>query len=142
MRHRKRTVKLGRTTSHRRALFANQLKSLIEHGRIVTTPAKAKQLRRHADQMITLAKEGTLSARRKVVAELSLRYNKLTPKEQRAAKTGNLSAYNGDRKILNRLFSELGPKFEERNGGYTRIVRLNPRRGDQSEQCLIEYIEN
>ncbi len=140
MRHRKRTFKLNRTGSHRRCLVANQLKSLIEHGRIETTTAKAKLLTRYADRMITMAKKGDLAARRRAAAELMLRYNPLTSKEARQARQGDQSAYNADRHLLKKLFEELGPRFAGRNGGYTRIVRTNTRTGDAAQRCVIEYV--
>ena len=141
MRHRKNTCKLNRTSSHRRALFANMLKSLIEHGRIETTVPKAKALKREADKIITLAKENTLHSRRRAIAELQIRYNSLTPKEARLAKAGDTSAYNTDRQVIDHLFSVLGPRFETRNGGYTRILRLGRRPGDNATTCLIEYLD-
>jgi len=141
MRHAKRSSKLGRTTSHRRALFANMLKALIDQEKIVTTVAKAKELRRFADQMITLAKKNTLATRRKAIGELMIRYNALTPKEARAAKLGDRSGYNVDRTVIEKLFSILGPRFAARQGGYTRIVRLPINRvGDGAERCVLEYL--
>lgn len=140
MRHRKRTFKVGRDTSHRRSLIANMLKSLIEHGQIETTVAKAKELRRHADRMVTLAKDNTLASRRKAMGDLMVRYNALTPKEARAARGGDLSSYNTDRKVIEKLFSHLAPRFAERKGGYTRIVRVGNRTGDNAPTCLIEYL--
>lgn len=140
MRHRKNTIKLSRTSSHRRCLFANMLKSLIEHGRIETTVAKAKILKRYADKMVTLAKENTLATRRRAIAELMIRYNPLTPKEARAAKAGDKSSYNGDRIVVEKLFSEIGPRFTNRNGGYTRIVKTSRRLGDNAPSCIIEYL--
>lgn len=140
MRHRKNTIKLNRTSSHRRCMFANMLKSLIEHGRITTTVAKAKVLRRYADRMITLAKKNTLASRRRVIADLMISYNTLTPKEARAAKDGKTEAYNTDRRVINKLFVELGPRFTERQGGYTRIVKGDRRVGDNAQKCIIEYI--
>src|SRR5271168_3913566 len=109
MRHEKDTFKIGRKSGHRRCMMANMLKALIEHGRIETTERKAKELRRHADKMITLAKKNTLASRRRAVAELMIRYNSLTSKEARAAKAGDKTAYNADRTIIGKLFSELGP---------------------------------
>lgn len=141
MRHRKSTCKLNRTSSHRRALFANMLKSLIEHGRIETTVPKAKALKREADKMITLAKENTLHARRRAIAELQVRFNALTPKEARLAKGGDTSAYNTDRQVIEILFDKLAPRFAERKGGYTRILRLGHRQGDNASVCLIEYLD-
>ena len=140
MRHRKATCKLNRTSSHRRALFANMLKSLIEHGRIETTVPKAKALKREADKIITLAKENTLHSRRRAIAELQIRYNSLTPKEARAAKKGDKTSYNTDRQVIEILFDQLGPRFKDRQGGYTRILRLGRRQGDNASSCFIEYL--
>ncbi|SCA63617.1 50S ribosomal protein L17 [Chlamydiales bacterium SCGC AG-110-M15] len=140
MRHKKNTVKLGRNSSHRRAMFANMLKSLITNGRIETSVAKAKALRSYADRMITFAKKNTLASRRRVLAELMVRFNKLTPKEARAAKAGDTSSYNDDRKVLDQLFTEIAPRFSQRQGGYTRIIRTGTRVGDASERCFIEYL--
>lgn len=142
MRHLNRTCKLNRTTSHRRCMFANMLKSLITNGRIETTVAKAKALRRYADQMVTLAKKNTLASRRQAIAELMIRFNSLTPKEQRAAKDGDYSAYNDDRFVIDKLFGELGTRFADRNGGYTRITKQGFRVGDNAPICVIEYIED
>lgn len=142
MRHKKDTRKLNRDSSHRRCLMANMLKSLIEHEKIETTVAKAKVLKRHADKMVTLAKKNTLATRRRAIAEMMIRFNPLTPKEARAAKEGDQSSFNGDRLVINKLFSDLGPRFATRNGGYTRIVRLNNRVGDNGEKCLIEYLQS
>jgi large subunit ribosomal protein L17 len=122
-------------------MLANMMKSLITHGSIKTTVTKAKELRRHADHMITLAKRNTLASRRTAIARLMVRYNALTSKEARAAKAGDTSAYNDDRLVVNRLFNELGPRFTGRQGGYTRILRLPTKRvGDNAESCIIEYI--
>ena len=140
MRHLKDTCKLNRTSQHRRCMFANMLKSLIEKERIVTTIPKAKQLRRYADKIITLAKKNTLSSRRQAIGELMIRFNALTPKEARMAKEGNTQAYNGDRKVIDKLFDELGPRFAERQGGYTRIIRGGRRVGDGAQTCVIEYL--
>src|SRR5271157_2254452 len=107
MRHANKTFKVGRTSSHRRCMIANMLKSLIEHERIETTVTKAKELRRHADRMITLAKKNTLASRRLAIARLMISYNALTPKEARAAKAGDLSSYNTDRKVVGKLFDNL-----------------------------------
>lgn len=140
MRHRKDTVKLGRSASHNRALFANMLKSLIQNERIVTTVAKAKELRRHADRMITLAKKNTLASRRDVIAKLMISYNPLTSKEARFAKEGKKDAFNGDRLIVSKLFETLGPRFTNRAGGYTRLVKANNRVGDNAQTCIIEFL--
>lgn len=141
MRHRKDTSKLGRTSSHYRCLMANMLKALIEQERIVTTVAKAKQLRRYADQMITLAKANTLASRRSAIAELMIRYNPLTSKEARAAKEGKQVHLNGDRKVISKLFKTLGPRFAEREGGYTRLIKGPNRLGDNAQKCIIEFLD-
>lgn len=141
MRHLKDRRKLGRTTSHRRCLMANMLKALIMNGRIETTVPKAKLLRRYADKMITLAKKNTLASRRRAISAMMIRYNKLNPKEARAAREGDTSAYNDDRKVMGKLFDMLGPRFVERKGGYTRIIKNRQRVGDNAQTCFIEYIE-
>lgn len=141
MRHLKNTCKLNRTSSHRRCMFANMLKSLIQYGRIETTVPKAKALRRHADHMITLAKQNTLASRRRAIAELMIQYNQLTEQEKRAAKGGSTAGYNGDRQVINHLFGELGPRFASRQGGYTRIIKSAHRIGDNAQTCFIEYLE-
>lgn len=140
MRHQKNTIKLSRTSSHRRCLFANMLKALIEHGRIETTVAKAKILRRYADKMVTLAKKNTLASRRRAIGDLMVRYNRLTPKEARAAKAGDKSSYNTDRQVIDKLFGEIGPRFTTREGGYTRIIKNTRRQGDNAQTCFIEYL--
>ena len=141
MRHAKRSAKLGRTTSHRRCLFANMLKSLIHNEKIETTVAKAKELKRFADEMITFAKKNTLATRRRVIAELMIQYNTLTPKERRAVKGGDTSSYNIDRLVIEKLFNVLGPRYVERQGGYTRMTRLPENRvGDNAETCILEYL--
>ena len=141
MRHGKHTFKIGRTSSHRRCMLANMLKSLIEHGRIETTVTKAKELRRHADRMITLAKENTLASRRQAIADLMICFNTLTSKEMRKAKTGKTSEiYHIDRVVVGKLFGELSQRFAERKGGYTRIVRLGQRAGDNAPSCILEYL--
>ncbi len=140
MRHRKDTFKIGRTASHRRCMIANMLKSLIEHGRIETTVRKAKELRRHADHMITLAKENTLASRRRAIAEMMITFNPLTTKEARATKKGDTSAHNGDRLVIGKLFGDLSTRFATRNGGYTRIIKKDQRMGDNAPTCFIEYL--
>lgn len=117
MRHRIRGRKLGRTTAHRKALFRNQLSALFTHERIITTVAKAKELRPLAERMVTLAGTGTLPARRKVLT--------MVP----------------DKDVVRRLFDEIAPRFTERPGGYTRIMRLGRRRGDGAELAIIEFVD-
>lgn len=140
MRHGKHTFKVGRNCGHRRSLIANMLKSLIEHERIETSETKAKELRIHADHMITLAKENTLASRRRAIGELMVSFNRLTPKEARAAKTGDTSAYNADRKVIEKLFNDLSKRFATRNGGFTRIIKNSHRIGDNSLKCFIEFL--
>lgn len=139
MRHRKGKAKLGRTGAHKRCLLANMLKSLIEQERITTTTAKAKELRRHADKLITLAKQNTLSSRREVVARLMIRFNHLTSKETRAS---DHRYYNNDRKVVGKLFDALGPRFVARQGGYTRLIRAGNRDGDHAATCIIEFLSD
>jgi len=117
MRHRVRGRKLGRTTSHRKAMFRNQLTALFTHERIITTLAKAKELRPLAERMVTLAGTGSLPARRKVLT--------MVP----------------DKEIVRRLFDEVAPRFTDRPGGYTRIMRLGRRRGDGAEMAIIEFVD-
>jgi len=122
MRHQRKTVKLGRTAEHRDALLANQACSLIEHGRIKTTLAKAKAVRPLAEKMITLAKRGDLHARRRALALL---HNN----SQRVAQA------------VVKLFTEVGPRSANRNGGYTRIIKLGPRPSDSAPMAFIEWVD-
>lgn len=140
MRHGKHTFKIGRTGSHRRAMLANMLKSLIESGRVSTTVVKAKELRRHADRLITLAKRNTLSAKRNAIAELKVSFNSLSTKEARQAKKGDKDSFTRDRQVIDKLFGELRERFTTRNGGYTRIIRTGDRIGDNAPTCYIEYL--
>ncbi len=141
MRHGKHTFKVGRTGSHRRAMLANMLKSLIESERIETTVVKAKELRRHADRMITLAKRNTLASKRSAISELQVTFNSLTTKEARKAKEGDKSSYTRDRLVVDKLFGLLRDRFSARNGGYTRIIRKGDRIGDNAPTCYIEYLK-
>ncbi len=122
MRHQRKTVKLGRSFEHRNALLANQALSLIEHGRIKTTLAKAKAVRPLAEKLVTLAKKGDLHARRRALALLH---------------SSSTSTANNVRK----LFSEIGPRSAERNGGYTRIIKLGPRTSDSAPMAFIEWVD-
>jgi len=123
-------------------MFANMLKSLITEERITTTVAKAKALRRYADKMVTLAKKNTLASRRRAIAELMIRFNTLTAKDERAARQGNTSSYNTDRGVVQKLFGDLGTRFADREGGYTRIVKGKRRVGDNAQTCIIEYLQD
>lgn len=140
MRHAKKTFKVGRTGSHRRSMIANMLKSLIENGKVETTIVKAKELRRHAEKMITLAKRGTLAAKRKAIADLKVRFNPVSSKEARLVKKGDKSPYSRDRIVIGKLFGELKDRYATRNGGYTRIIRTNWQIGDNAPKCVIEYL--
>ena len=117
MRHGRTGKKLGRDASHRKALYANLAGSLIEHGRIKTTEAKAKAVKPFAEQMITLGKRGDLAARRQAIAELR------------------------SQDVVHQLFAEVAPRFAERPGGYTRIVKLGPRLGDAAEMVYLELVD-
>ena len=139
MRHRKHTFKLGRSCGHRRSLVANLLKDLICCGRISTSVQKAKELRRHADRIVTLAKKGTLASKRLAIGRLMVRYNPLTNKERRAVREGDTSSYNTDRRVMGKL-DELAQRFATRPGGYTRIIRMGKRIGDNADVCVIEYL--
>ncbi len=117
MRHQKKTVKLGRTAEHRKALLANQVCSLIEHQRIKTTLAKAKAVRPLAEKMVTLGKKGSLHARRTALAVL---------RQQDAVK---------------KLFDDIAPRAAERKGGYTRIIKLGLRKSDAAPVAFIEWVD-
>ena len=141
MRHGKKTFKIGRTGSHRRCMISNMLKSLIENGRIATTVVKAKELRRHADRMITLAKRNTLASKRNAISSLKIAFNPLNSKEARKAKAGDKGLFSRDRLVIDKLFGELRDRFASRNGGYTRIIRKGDRIGDSAPTCYIEYLQ-
>ena len=141
MRHGNHTFKVGRTGSHRRAMISNMLKSLIEVGRISTTVVKAKELRRHADRMITMAKENTLASKRNAIAKLRVSFNPMSTKDARKAKKGEEVFFARDRIVIDKLFGELRERFTTRNGGYTRIIRTGDRVGDSAPTCYIEYLQ-
>jgi large subunit ribosomal protein L17 len=90
--------------------------------------------------MVTLAKANSLASKRRAIAELMIRYNTLTTKEARAAKEGDTSSYNSDRKVINILFNEIGPRFQTRQGGYTRLLKMDRRQGDNAQNCIVEYL--
>ncbi len=116
MRHRRRTCRLGCKTAHRKAMLGNMVTSLLKHGRIVTTVPRAKEVRRVADKMVTLAKRSSLHARRQAFSVIR------------------------DRKVVSKLFDKWGQEFADRNGGYTRIVRIGPRRGDAAMMSIVELV--
>ncbi len=142
MRHRKRTFKLGRNSSHRRCMMANMVKSLIEHGQIETSVRKGKELKREADSAITLAKKGSLASLRRLKGRLMIRFNKLSSKEKRAVKAGNTSSLNGDRKVFRKLLGEIPAQFKSREGGYTSLIRTTTRQGDSSERCIVRLVDS
>lgn len=133
MRHRKNTAKLGMKSQHKRATMANMVNSLIKHKRIRTTVARAKVARRLADKMVTLGKQGTLAARRLATARLSAR----GPGAQADQEARKLWRKNED--VIRILFEEIAPAFKDRNGGYTRIVRVGNRPGDAAEVAILEW---
>ena len=118
MRHQRTGKKLGRDAAHRKALYSNLAGSLIEHGRIETTVAKAKAVKPFAEKMITLGKRGDLHARRQALA--ALRSND----------------------VVHHLFAEVAPRFATRPGGYTRIVRIGQRQGDAAEMVYLEFVDH
>ncbi len=109
--------KLGRTSAHRELMLRNLVTSLFKNGRIETTDIRAKETKRLAEKMITLAKRGDLHARRQVLAFIM------------------------EETVVKNLFDEIAPKYENRNGGYTRIMKLGPRRGDAAEMAILELVE-
>jgi large subunit ribosomal protein L17 len=117
VRHHRKGKKLGRTPAHRKALYSNLAGALIEHGRIKTTLAKAKAVKPIAEQMITLGRRGDLHARRQALAYL----------------------HSND--VVTMLFSEVAPRFTDRPGGYSRIVKLGPRWGDSAEMVYLELVD-
>ena len=108
--------KLGRSSAHRQAMLRNQVTSLLREGRIETTLEKAKETQRMAEKMITLGKKGDLHARRQVLA------------------------YIYDEEVVRKLFDEIAPGYSERNGGYTRVLKTGPRRGDGAETAILELV--
>ena len=116
MRHRKKGRELSRTATHRKALLRNLATSLFRHERIETTTAKAKELRPYAERLITLARRGDVHSRRLAGRKIQ------------------------DREVLGKLFKDIAPRFGERPGGYTRILKLGHRKGDAAEMALIEVV--
>ena len=117
MRHRKAGRKLNRTASHRKAMFANMAAALIKHEQIVTTLPKAKSLRPVVEKLITLAKRGDLHARRQAIAQMR------------------------DKAMVAKLFETLGPRYQERKGGYTRVLKAGFRYGDSAPMAVIELVD-
>ena len=117
MRHRKTRHKLSRDAAHRRSLLRNLCREVIQHERIQTSQAKAKAVKPEVEKLITLAKRGGLHARRQALSELGQ-----------------------DRFVVHKLFEEIAPRYAERPGGYTRIVKLGPRRSDSTEMVFLELV--
>ena len=117
MRHHRAGKKLGRDSAHRKALYSNLAGALIEHGRIKTTVTKAKAVRPIAEKMITLGRRGDLHARRQAMA------------------------YLRSQEIVHKLFAEVAPRFKERPGGYSRIIKIGPRLGDAAEMAYLELVD-
>ena len=117
MRHARSGKKLGRDSAHRKALYSNLTSALIEHGRIRTTEAKAKAVKPFAEQMITLGRRGDLHARRQAMAHLRSQH------------------------VVHHLFADVAPRFADRPGGYTRIVKLGPRPGDAADMVYLELVD-
>jgi large subunit ribosomal protein L17 len=118
MRHQHKGKKLGRDSAHRRALYANLTCALIEHGRIQTTEAKAKAVKPLAEKMITLGRRGDLAARRQAIATLR------------------------SQDAVHKLFADIAPRFAERPGGYSRIVKIGPRPGDAADMVFLELVDH
>jgi len=117
MRHQKKRNKLSRDSGHRKALVRNLCRQVLQHERVKTTEAKAKVIKPEVERLITLAKRGDLHARRQALAEL-----------------------NQDKFVVHKLFDEIAPRYDARPGGYTRILKLGPRRSDSSEMVFIELV--
>ncbi len=141
MRHLKRTAKLGRQFEHRTAMLANLVGSLIKHGRVTTTLAKAKAARSVAEKLVTLGKAGTLHARRLASARLrqhARSHFKGTPTRKGATVR---AAWRKNDDVVHILFEEVAPTLKDRPGGYTRIVRLHQRQGDAAQLAILEWVE-
>ena len=117
MRHGKKSVKFGREKSHRKAMMGNLVTSLLAHEHVSTTIAKGKELKRQAEHMITFGKRGDLHSRRQVLRHIA------------------------DQAVVSKLFDELAPRYSGRAGGYTRLVKIGPRRGDGAEMVIVELVD-
>ena len=117
MRHGKKIAKLGRTAPHRKAMLSNMMTSLFINERVTTTQTRAKELKRTAERVLTCAKKGDLHARRQVLRIIA------------------------DKQVVAKLFDELGPRYKSRDGGYTRVIKLGPRRGDGAFMSIVELVD-
>jgi large subunit ribosomal protein L17 len=131
MRHRVKGKKLNRDTGHRKALRKNLILALLQHGRIRTTEPKAKFVRGHAERIITIAKRGLAKAEATGNPAAAVHARRIVA-----------SRLNNDREMVQKIFDEIAPKFAERDGGYTRIYKLGPRKGDNAEMVLLELVGN
>ena len=130
MRHQRKRHQLSRDSAHRKSLLANLSREVFEHERITTTQAKAKAVKPGLERLITLAKRGDDHARRQVLAVLGGR-----PSDDPSSENGGQTNY-----LVHKLFTEIGPRYEDRPGGYTRILKLGPRRSDSTEMVLLELV--
>ena len=129
MRHKRTGKKLGRSSAHREAMLMNMAGQLIEHGRIRTTEAKAKALRPYVERLVTKARTDTLHSRRNVMRTLRM-HDKATARDE------------GRNPTVKKLFDEIAPRFADRPGGYTRIIKLGPRPGDAAPMAFIEWVDH
>ncbi len=123
MRHRRATAKLGVKSQHKRAMLANLVGSLIRHHRITTTVARAKEARRWADRLVTIAKKA----------------DQTEDRAQKVAYRRRAMAFLGQKEVVKKLFAEIGPRHADRQGGYTRVIRVGRRRGDAAELAILEW---
>ena len=145
MRHRIRKAKLGRTTEHRTRMLNNLVCSLIKHRRITTTLAKAKAARVVADKMVTLGKKGQaegagLQYRRLIAARLQQNPRTFFPKKNGVSGREQRAYWRENEDVVRILFEDIAPGFEDRNGGYTRVIKLGRRQGDAAEMAILEWV--
>ena len=145
MRHRIRKAKLGRTTEHRTRMLNNLVCSLIKHRRVTTTLAKAKAARVVADKMVTLGKKGQadgagLQYRRLIAARLQQNPRTFFPKKNGVSGREQRAYWRENEDVVRILFEDIAPVFENRNGGYTRVIKLGRRKGDAAEMAILEWV--
>lgn len=141
MRHRVYGRKLGRKTNHRRAMFRNMAVALFTHGQITTTVPKAKSLRPFVEKLITMAKKGDLHNRRRAISTLGGDKNMMVSEDADGIVRNRFGELQKAPKIVKHLFDEIAPRYEDRNGGYTRIIRLGQNRlGDGTDLCVIQLV--
>ena len=141
MRHRVYGRKLGRKTNHRKAMFRNMAVALFTHGQITTTVPKAKSLRPFVERLITMAKKGDLHNRRRAISALGGDKNMMVAEDGEGIERNRFGELQKAPKIVKHLFEEIGPRYEDRTGGYTRIIRLGINRlGDGTDLCVIQLV--